>query len=63
MAKTDDDTPTTRPQEVEDAIAELKLVMEAEADQRELEEDDLTFDAGHRQRRNPATADVNDSKT
>jgi len=46
MAKTDTDSPTTRPADVEDAIAELKLVMDAEEEQRGLEEDDLAFDAG-----------------
>ena len=40
------DAPTSRPAEVEDAINELKLVMEAEGDQRGLEEEDLAFDAG-----------------
>lgn len=35
-----------RPQECDDAIDEIKLVLEAEGDQRELEETDLAFDAG-----------------
>lgn len=34
------------PADVTDAIEELKLVLEAEGDQRDLEEDDLEFDAG-----------------
>lgn len=36
-----------RDPEVDDAVSEMKLVLEAEGDQRELEEDDLSFDAGH----------------
>lgn len=36
-----------RDREVDDAVNEMKLCLEAEGDQRELEEDDLSFDAGH----------------
>lgn len=45
--RTPDDDDGARDREVEDAISELKLCLEAEGDQRELEEDDLSFDAGH----------------
>ena len=37
---------TSRPKECDEAIEELKLVLDAEGDQRELEDDDLAFDAG-----------------
>ena len=41
-----DNAPASRPPEVEEAIAELKICMDAEDEQRGLEEDDLLFDAG-----------------
>lgn len=42
----DSDDDGERDREVDDAVAELKLCLEAEGDQRELEEADLKFDAG-----------------
>lgn len=45
--KDDSDADGARDPEVDDAVDELKQCLEAEGDQRDLEDDDLSFDAGN----------------